>query len=126
MSPAAPPGSSRPLMAACRLTAFVPPFAKGSVPLTSAVKLTALKDGAPAPPCRTVVAVPVEPRAAIPCPPWPMSNWLEVRADADVAQVAQVKAPVVALNESGPDALTANVPDAFGSVSVALPATACD
>ena len=39
--------------------------------------------------------------------------------------VPRVRTPVVALKDRGLDALTANVPDAFGSVSVGVPAVAC-
>jgi len=48
-----------------------------------------------------------------------------VKAAALVVQVVHVSAPVVALNVNGDVALMANVPDAFGRVSVGVPATAC-
>lgn len=50
----------------------VPPFARGRIPETSAVRSTALKLGPPdALPCNTVVAVPVDPmgRGEVPVPP---------------------------------------------------------
>ena len=44
---------------------------------------------------------------------------------ADVASPGADILPVVGLTASGPDALTANVPEVFGSVSVGDPAMAC-
>jgi hypothetical protein len=40
-------------------------------------------------------------------------------------QVGHVRFPVVALRTTGADAVTANVPEAFGRVRVGVPAVAC-
>ncbi len=53
--------SAWPLVQLVRVELLVPPLARGSAPLTSAVRLTALKDGtALVLPCRTVPVVPAE------------------------------------------------------------------
>src|ERR1700743_966930 len=43
----------------------------------------------------------------------------------DVTQVGHVRSPVVGYRTSGPEALTAKVPEGFGRVSCGLPAVAC-
>jgi len=84
------------------LLALVPlfRFVTGRLPVTSAVRLTAAKDGAPpALPCKTVVVVPNDPSVdtAVVFPP--MTSWFTVNVPAAVtlpepAGVAHVPSPL--------------------------------
>ncbi len=76
----------------------VPPFATGNVPLTSAARATAAKDGAPAAlPCKTVVVVPRLPNTEVAWLPPPKTSMLAVKAAALVTQVGQDRVAIVVM-----------------------------
>lgn len=80
--------------------ALVPEFklVTGRLPLTSVVRLTAAKVGAPAAlPCSTVVVEPREATKLIACPPLPNKIRFAVSAEAEVVQVGQAMVPVVVI-----------------------------
>ena len=87
----------RPTKTALSAVPPVPPLPTGRVPVTSAVRLTAPKVGAPAAlPCRTVVVVPrlASVAGAAPAPP-PSTRALAVRAllEARLAALAKYGTP---------------------------------
>ena len=79
--------------------AEVPPLrlVTGRLPVISVAIFTEAKEGAPVPPCSTVVVEPSEPSADIACPPPPISRLLSVNAAALVVQVAQAMVPDVVI-----------------------------
>src|SRR5215831_2605677 len=87
----------------------------GRFPVTSVVRFTAPKLGAPAPPCRTVVAEPNEPSTVTACEPFPMTRRFAVSVDP-VTHVGQLSVPVVVMVPPASGAVVATL------VTVPLPA----